>query len=82
MFETHKLNLQGFQEMDKFKTEMSLAVSSAMLKMPEGREKSIFKTKIEEAVFFGAKAIASKQGNFEAIINYSEADEQQGEKRD
>jgi len=73
MFETHKLNENGFEEMKSFKERMSVAVSGAMLLMPESREKSIFKTKIEEAVFFGAKAIAGKPENFIEIINYPEA---------
>lgn len=72
MFETHKLNEHGFEEMKSFKEKMSIVVSEAMLSMPESREKSIFKTKIEEAVFFGAKAIAGKPENFTEIINYPE----------
>lgn len=73
MFETHKLNEQGFEAMKNFKEEMSLVVSKVAKAMPEGREKSIFKTKIEEAIFFGAKAIAGTSGNFTEIINYPEA---------
>lgn len=72
MFETHKLNDEGFKKMAAFKEKMSLAVSEAMLQMPDGREKAIFRTKIEEAVFFGAKAIAGTPGNFTEIVNYPE----------
>ncbi len=72
MFETHKLNENGFEQMKSFKEKMSLVVSEAMLLMPESREKSIFKTKVEEAVFFGAKAIAGNPENFTEIINYPE----------
>lgn len=72
MFETHKLNEKGFKEMNDYKTEMSRVVSAVALNMPEGREKAIFKTKIEEAVFFGAKAISSKPENFTEIVNYPE----------
>lgn len=72
MFETHKLNENGFKEMHDYKEQMSMTVSKVMLLMPEGREKSIFKTKIEEAVFFGAKAISAKPENFTEIINYTE----------
>lgn len=72
MFETHKLNEKGFDAVKKFKEIMSLAVSEAMMNMPEGREKAIFKTKAEEAVFFGTKAIASCPLNFSEIVNYPE----------
>lgn len=72
MFETHKLNENGFKEMETYKTDMSLITSEVMKRMPEGREKSLFKTKIEEAVFFGAKAIASKAENHTEVINYPE----------
>lgn len=72
MFETHKLNEEGFKKMHTFKEGLSVAVSKAMLEMPDGREKSIFKTKMEEAVFFGAKAIASHPENFSEIVNYTE----------
>ena len=72
MFETHKLNEAGFKAMHEFKQKMSLAVSEAMFAMPEGRNKAIFKTKIDEAVFFGAKAIAEHEGNFTEIVNYQE----------
>lgn len=72
MFQTHKLNEQGFKAMSDFKTEMSQVVSKAMDAMPEGRDKTIFKTKVEEAVFFGAKAIAGTEGNFTEIVDYPE----------
>ena len=72
MFETHKLNEEGFSQMHWFKETMSIACSKVLSAMPEGREKSIFKTKIEEAVFFGAKAFASHPENFSEIINYTE----------
>ena len=72
MFESYKLNEKGFEAMKNFKEKMSIAASEAMLLMPEGREKALFKTKIEEAVFFGAKAVSSSEGNFEEIINYTE----------
>lgn len=72
MFGTHKLNDNGFAAMKKFKEKMSLAVSEAAHEMPEGREKSIFITKMEEGVFFGAKAIASQTHNHSEIIEYSE----------
>ncbi len=70
MFETHKLNDLGFTEMKSFKSDLACAVNKVLELMPPGREKSIFITKIEEAVFFGAKAIASKTGNHSEVISY------------
>jgi len=70
MFDTHKLNEQGFEQVKQFKTGLSEAVTKAIDLLPEGREKAVFKTKIEEAVFFGTKAIASKEGNFTEIVKY------------
>lgn len=70
MFDSHKLNEQGFKEMNEFKSNMSVTVAKVMELMPDGRDKSLFKTKLEEAVFFGAKAIASKGGNFSEMIVY------------
>lgn len=73
MFETHKLNETGFEKVKQFKTGLSVAVATAMTMLPEGREKAIFKTKIEEAVFFGTKALASHPENHTEIVNYPEA---------
>lgn len=73
MFETHKLNETGFEKVREFKTALSVAVATAMKELPEGREKSIFKTKVEEAVFFGTKAIAANPANHTEIVNYPEA---------
>lgn len=71
MFKTHKLNEKGFEEVKILKSEMAKAVDIALFLMPEGREKSVFKTKIEEAMFFGTKAIAGKEGNFTEIVEYT-----------
>ncbi len=70
MFDTHKLNDSGFSEVKVFKTLLSEAINKALALLPDGREKSIFQTKIEEAVFFGTKAIASKSGNYTEITKY------------
>ncbi len=70
MFDTHKLNDQGFAQMKEYKQTMADAVKKVTDAMPDGRDKSIFITKMEEGVFFGAKAIASKTENFSEIISY------------
>ena len=71
MFDTHKLNEQGFKEVSQLKLSMADAVFKALLLMPEGREKSVFKTHIETAMFFGTKAIAGKDGNYTDIVKYT-----------
>lgn len=70
MFETHKLNEKGFDDVRALKATMAEAIEFALALMPEGREKSIFRTKIEEAMFFGTKAVAGKDGNYSEIIEY------------
>lgn len=70
MFDTHKLNEKGFVDMAAFKQLIADAAFSAMTFMPEGREKAIFLTKLEEAVFFGAKAIASDPENHTEVTKY------------
>lgn len=70
MFETHKLNENGFAEVVTFKKTLAHAWREIEGLLPEGREKSVFKTKMEEAVFFGTKAIASKSGNSTEVTNY------------
>ena len=71
MFDTHKLNEKGFHEVKELKSSMAQACEKALALMPEGREKAVFKTKIEEAMFFGTKAIAGKEGNFTEIQKYT-----------
>lgn len=66
----HILNDYGKIQVKAFKEAMAIAVRDALDRMPEGREKAVFKTKIEEAMFFGTKAIASKEGNFESIQDF------------
>lgn len=71
MFDTHKLNETGFAEVKTLKSEMAKAMDIVLPLMPEGREKSVFKTKMEEGMFFGTKSIAGKEGNFTEIVKYT-----------
>lgn len=70
MFDSHKLNPQGIEKVSAFKTAISMAVKSVSDLLPEGRDKSIFITKIEEAVFFGTRAIAANDENHEGKTEY------------
>lgn len=70
MFESHVLNEKGINEIDEFKEKFANAFIEALSLMTENREKSIFKTKIEDAVFWGTKAIASKEDNFTKVKIY------------
>lgn len=70
MFDTHKLNETGFEKVKTFKTTMSNAVKTVVDTLPEGREKAIFVTKLEEAMFFGTKAIASEPTNHTEVVTY------------
>lgn len=70
MFETYIINDEGFSEISAFKTTLAHAIREVEGFIPECREKSIFMTKMEEAVFFGTKAIASKDGNFKEVKAY------------
>lgn len=70
MFETHKLNEKGFSEVKALKAGMNEAVTTVLSLMPDGRDKSIFTTKVEEAMFFGTRAIAAKTDNHTEVIRY------------
>ena len=72
MFATHKLNESGLKRMTEFKTKMSETVSGVMELMEDSREKALFKTKVEEAVYWGATAIANNGHNFFERIDYPE----------
>jgi len=68
MFETHKLTEEGFSEVAIFKDTLKEAVDKVESLMAEGREKSLFKTNLETALFWGKKAIAGKEGNYSEIV--------------
>lgn len=72
MFETHVLNEKGMEEVKLLKAIMGGTLERLLPHLPDTRETSIFKTKIEEAMFFGVKAIASKDGNYKEIVKYVE----------
>ena len=72
MFDTHLLNEEGLEKMKEFKNKMSMTCSEVMELMSDPRAKAIFATKVEEAVFFGAKSIASNPENHKEIIGYPE----------
>jgi hypothetical protein len=72
MFDTHILNENGIKEVKTYKEQMNRWAHSVLSLLPEGREKSIFKTKMEEAAFFGTRAIASKEGNYSEVHKYDE----------
>ena len=74
MFDMHMLNPNGVQEVRKLKTEMNKAASKALALMPDGREKQLFKTHLETAMFYGTKAVASKDGNYSEIIKFVEGE--------
>ena len=70
MFDTHKLNDKGFSEVKEFKSTVAEAINKVLALLPESREKSVFKTKIEEAMFFGTKAIAANPENHTEVTKY------------
>ncbi len=70
MFDSHMLNETGKAKMAAYKMRIAEAVKAVAAEMPDGRDKSIFITKMEEGVFFGAKAIASQEGNYESKTTY------------
>ena len=70
MFDTHMLNERGKVAMAVYKKTLADAVKAVVTIMPDGREKSIFITKMEEGVFFGAKAIASHPENHDSKTEY------------
>jgi cytoplasmic iron level regulating protein YaaA (DUF328/UPF0246 family) len=65
------LNDRGQSDVHIFKQIMTDAAERVLVNMPTGRLRSIFETKLEEAMFFGTKAFASKPGNFKEIVSYS-----------
>ena len=69
-FTTHKLNNAGFEEVAQYKTEVVKVKKFIEKNIPEGRERSLALTKLEECSFWGTKAIASKPNNHEQETKY------------
>ena len=63
MMETHALTKEGKQELDTLLATMREASKNTLSLMPDGREKSLFETKIKEALYFGVRAVCLKEGN-------------------
>lgn len=70
MFETHKLNETGFDKVRGLKETMNKAAKEVLAFIPDGRDKSIFITKLEEGMFFATRAIAAQEGNHTEVIKY------------
>ena len=69
MFETHKLTEQGEDEICEFKGTLQHAVEKIEKYMPDGFEKSLFKTNFQTALYWGEMAIAGKEGNYSEIVH-------------
>lgn len=67
---THLVNEKGLQELNDFSESLAACIQQCLLLMEDGRDKSIFKTKIEEAVFFGKRAISGKQENVKQKVSF------------
>jgi hypothetical protein len=70
VFESHKLNDRGIEQVNEFKTTMALAVQTILPLMSQSREMSLFMTHLETAVFYGTKAIAQKIENSTGVKSY------------
>jgi len=69
-FETHKLNEKGFEAVKNLKTEIVKLLNYVVEELPDGRERSLAITKLEEFSFFATKAVAGKEENHTEIIKY------------
>ena len=72
MFDTHKLNEEGFKVVKEFKNKMSKVCSEAMEIMDDPRSKALFKTNVETAVFYGTRAIAENPDYHTEVVKYEE----------
>lgn len=70
MITNYKLNAKGAADVEFFKNTIAQTINKVATMMPEGREKSLFLTNIEQASFFGTKAISSLEGNYTEVVTY------------
>lgn len=66
----YKLNDQGIEEVAKAKKMFSDFQDTILSHLHDSREKSIVKSKLEEASFYVTKSIAMNTDNHSAIIIY------------
>ncbi len=62
-FKVHKLNKDGFGKAEKVAADFDTLLENLKQYIPDGREFSLVKTKLEEACFFAKKAIATSSIN-------------------
>ncbi len=62
-FTVHKLNAGGLQKAQAIAEAFDLLLEKLKLELPEGREFSLVKTKLEEACFFAKKGMAKQSEN-------------------
>ena len=62
-FKTHLLNEKGLKEIKEIAGIYNELLNVICALVPESRELTIAKTKLEEACFFSKKAVAGKEDN-------------------
>lgn len=70
MFNEYILNEAGKSELNEFKKLMAAMTRRTTDLMPEGHELDEFRVRIEEATYFGSRAICSKEGNHCGLLMY------------
>ena len=65
-FQVHRLNEGGLKKASQIAQAFDDLLESLKTMLPEGRELSLVKTKLEEGSFFAKKAMASDPANNEA----------------
>ncbi len=70
MFDKFENNWKCKEEIDAFKEDFAQLVNKNLKLMNESRYKTIFFSKIEEAVLYGELAISSNVENFDTVQIY------------